>query len=43
MFAKQINSTTISYASSYASYISHPSEITKLILDAAYNLARRGK
>jgi hypothetical protein len=34
-FAKQMNATTISLASSHASLVSHPSEIAKLILDAA--------
>jgi len=42
MFAKQMNATTISLASSnaslassHASLVSHPNEIAKLILDAA--------
>ncbi len=34
-FAKQMNATTISINASHASYVSHPDEITKLILDAA--------
>lgn len=43
MFAKQTNATTISLASSHASYVSHPNEIAKLILDAANTLTRGGK
>jgi hypothetical protein len=35
MFAKQMNATTISLASSHASLVSHPDEIAKLILNAA--------
>jgi pimeloyl-ACP methyl ester carboxylesterase len=35
MFAKQMNATTISLASSHASLVSHPQEIAQLILDAA--------
>lgn len=35
MFAKQMNTTTISLASSHASLVSHPNEIAKLILVAA--------
>jgi len=42
MFAKQMNATTISIASSHASLVSHPNEIAKLILDAANN-STRGK
>ncbi len=34
-FAKQMNATTISLNASHASYVSHPQEIAKLILDAA--------
>ena len=34
-FAKQMNATTISINASHASYVSHPEEIAKLILDAA--------
>ena len=34
-FAKQMNATTISINASHASYVSHPDEIVKLILDAA--------
>jgi pimeloyl-ACP methyl ester carboxylesterase len=34
MFAKQINATTISLASSHASLISHPNEVAQLILNA---------
>ena len=34
-FAKQMNATTISFPASHASYVSHPDEIAKLILDAA--------
>lgn len=42
MFAKQINATTISLASSHASPISHPNEVAQLILDAA-NILSRGE
>jgi hypothetical protein len=34
-FAKQMNAATISINASHASYVSHPDEIAKLILDAA--------
>ncbi|MBV9666884.1 MAG: alpha/beta hydrolase [Nitrososphaeraceae archaeon] len=34
MFAKQINATTISLASSHASPLSHPNEVAQLILNA---------
>ena len=34
-FAKQMNATTISLNASHASYVSHPDQIAKLILDAA--------
>lgn len=34
-FAKQMNATTISLASSHASLVSHPNEVAQLILDAA--------
>jgi hypothetical protein len=34
MFAKQMNATTISLASSHASLVSHPNEIARLILNA---------
>jgi hypothetical protein len=34
MFAKQMNATTISLASSHASLVSHPDEIAQLILNA---------
>jgi len=34
-FAKQMNATTISVNASHASYVSHPDEIAKLILEAA--------
>jgi pimeloyl-ACP methyl ester carboxylesterase len=34
-FAKQMNASTISINASHASYVSHPDEIAKLILDAA--------
>ena len=34
-FAEQMNATTISINASHASYVSHPDEIAKLILDAA--------
>jgi pimeloyl-ACP methyl ester carboxylesterase len=43
MFAKQINATTISIASSHASPLSHPNEVAQLILDAANKLTREGK
>jgi pimeloyl-ACP methyl ester carboxylesterase len=33
-FAKQMNATTISIDASHASYVSHPDEIAKLIIDA---------
>lgn len=33
-FAKRMNATTISINASHASYVSHPDEIAKLILDA---------
>ena len=39
-FAKQMNATTISINASHASYVSHPEEIAKLILDAANNSLR---
>jgi len=39
-FAKQMNATTISINASHASYVSHPEEIAKLILDAANNSTR---
>ena len=42
VFAKQMNATTISIASSHVSLVSHPNEIAKLILDAANN-STRGK
>ena len=35
MFAKQMNATTISLPVSHASFLSHPNEVAKLILDAA--------
>ena len=34
MFAKQINASTISLASSHASPVSHPNEVAQLILNA---------
>ena len=34
-FAKQMNATTISVNASHVSYVSHPDEIAKLIIDAA--------
>ena len=43
MFAKQINATTISLPSSHASPLSHPNEVSKLILDATNNLTRGEK
>jgi pimeloyl-ACP methyl ester carboxylesterase len=35
MFAERMNATTISVNASHASYVSHPDEITQLILNAA--------
>jgi pimeloyl-ACP methyl ester carboxylesterase len=35
MFAERMNATTISINASHASYVSHPDEITQLILNAA--------
>jgi pimeloyl-ACP methyl ester carboxylesterase len=35
MFAERMNATTINVNASHASYVSHPDEITQLILDAA--------
>ena len=35
MFAQRMNATTISLPASHASYVSHPNEITQLILNAA--------
>jgi pimeloyl-ACP methyl ester carboxylesterase len=43
MFAKQINATTISLASSHASPLSHPNEVAQLILNAANNATRGEK
>jgi pimeloyl-ACP methyl ester carboxylesterase len=34
-FAKQMNATTISLPASHVSFLSHPNEVAKLILDAA--------
>ena len=34
-FAKQMNATTISLPASHASFLSHPNEVAKVILDAA--------
>ena len=34
LFAKQMNATTLSINSSHASLVSHPDEITQLILNA---------
>jgi len=34
MFAERMNATTISVNASHASYVSHPDEITQLILNA---------
>jgi hypothetical protein len=34
-FAKQMNATIISVNASHVSYVSHPDEIAKLIIDAA--------
>ena len=39
MFAKQMNATTISFPASHASYVSHPNEVAKLILDAANSIS----
>jgi hypothetical protein len=35
MFAERMNATTINVNASHASYVSHPDEITELILNAA--------
>src|ERR671918_264801 len=35
MFAERMNATTINVNASHASYVSHPDEITQLILNAA--------
>jgi len=35
MFAKRMNATTISLPASHVSYVSHPQEIAKFILEAA--------
>jgi pimeloyl-ACP methyl ester carboxylesterase len=43
MFAKQINATTISLASSHASPVSHQNEVAQLILNAANNATRGEK
>jgi pimeloyl-ACP methyl ester carboxylesterase len=43
MFAKQINATTISLASSHASPVSHPNEVAQLILNAANKLSKGEK
>ncbi|MGA7897450.1 MAG: alpha/beta hydrolase, partial [Nitrososphaeraceae archaeon] len=43
MFAKQIDATTISLASSHASPLSHPNEVAQLILNAANNATRGEK
>jgi pimeloyl-ACP methyl ester carboxylesterase len=40
MFAKQINATTISLASSHVSLVSHPNEIAQLILSATKGIAK---
>jgi len=40
MFAKQINATTISLASSHVSPLSYPNEVAQFILGAANNLTR---
>jgi pimeloyl-ACP methyl ester carboxylesterase len=42
-FAKQMNATTISLASSHASLVSHPNEVAQLILDAANYPTKREK
>jgi len=39
MFAKQMNATTISLPASHASYVSHPNEVAKFILDAANSIS----
>jgi pimeloyl-ACP methyl ester carboxylesterase len=43
MFAKQMNATTISLASSHASPLSHPNEVAQLILKAANSQTRGEK
>ena len=40
MFAKQMNATTISLASSHASLVSHPNEIAQLILNAMKGITK---
>ena len=40
MFAKQINATTIALPSSHASLVSHPTEITQLILNATKGISK---
>lgn len=40
LFAKQMNSTTISLPSSHASLVSHPNEIAQLILNATKGVAK---
>jgi pimeloyl-ACP methyl ester carboxylesterase len=40
MFAERMNATTISVNASHASYVSHPDEITQLILNAAKGSTR---
>jgi len=40
-FAKQMNATTISFPASHASYVSHPNEVAKLILDAANSTSNK--
>jgi len=40
MFAKQMNATTISLASSHASLVSHPNEIAQLILNATKGITK---
>ena len=41
MFAKQMNATTISLASSHASLVSHPNEIAQLILNATKGVTKK--
>ena len=41
MFAKQMNATTISLASSHASLVSHPNEVAQLILNATKGVTKK--
>jgi pimeloyl-ACP methyl ester carboxylesterase len=40
MFAKQMNATTISFPSSHASLVSHPTQIAQLILNATKGITK---